>query len=289
VKTASPAYAERDALGGAAAAVSAGLADRLPTILQQFRPRIRIRLENNRFIAKTADDGRELALCLRLRHAVFYEECLGRRHPSGVDLDQFDPQCDHLLVLERPEGRCVGTYRILCSSWSDRFYSATEFHLANIVGLPGTKLELGRACVAPEYRDHRVLGWLWRGIGEYVKRCNASYLFGCSSVKTTRPSELAALYAYFRQRHLAAPDAQVRPKRRLALKGLCELLPGAVREFSSAWLEGLIPPLLRLYLRMGAVICGEPAIDRAFCCADFFTLLATSAVSVRTDQKYRQA
>jgi putative hemolysin len=35
----------------------------------------------------------------------------------------------------------------------------------------------------------------------------------------------------------------------------------------------LIPSLLKSYIKTGAVVCGEPALDQDFQCIDFFTLL----------------
>ena len=39
-----------------------------------------------------------------------------------------------------------------------------------------------------------------------------------------------------------------------------------------------VPPLLRGYLRLGAWICGAPALDPDFNCADFFVLLSLAGM-----------
>jgi putative hemolysin len=44
----------------------------------------------------------------------------------------------------------------------------------------------------------------------------------------------------------------------------------------------VIPPLLKGYLRLGAWVCGQPAIDVDFGVADLFVLLGLD----RVDQRY---
>lgn len=57
--------------------------------------------------------------------------------------------CDHLIIIEKETAdepkRSFGTYRMLCSQFTDRFYSETEFKIDAFLQVPGIKLELGRA------------------------------------------------------------------------------------------------------------------------------------------------
>ncbi|MEZ0216405.1 MAG: GNAT family N-acetyltransferase, partial [Rariglobus sp.] len=63
-------------------------------------------------MAKNADDVRAAQ---RLRFAVFNVE-MGEGLPgsaaTGLDADEFDEVCDHLLVVERATSEVVGTYRL---------------------------------------------------------------------------------------------------------------------------------------------------------------------------------
>jgi putative hemolysin len=43
----------------------------------------------------------------------------------------------------------------------------------------------------------------------------------------------------------------------------------------------LLPPLLRGYLRLGAWVCGEPALDADFGVADLFVLLSMARLDTR--------
>ena len=53
----------------------------------------------------------------------------------------------------------------------------------------------------------------------------------------------------------------------------------SIREF--------IPPLLKSYLKAGSVICGEPALDKKFKCADFFTVLDLGILADTYEKRYK--
>ncbi len=63
-------------------------------------------------IARSAADVEDAQ---RLRYKIFAEEMgaqVGDRI-TGLDADEFDPHCDHLIVRDQDSLRVVGTYRIL--------------------------------------------------------------------------------------------------------------------------------------------------------------------------------
>jgi len=80
----------------------------------------------------------ELDELLRLRFRVFnleLAEGLAASHDTGRDLDPFDAQCHHLIVVHRPSRRIVGTYRIQTTAMAEAsrgFYTATEFDLSRL-------------------------------------------------------------------------------------------------------------------------------------------------------------
>jgi len=47
-----------------------------------------------------------------------------------------------------------------------------------------------------------------------------------------------------------------------------------------------MPPLIKGYLRAGAWVCGEPAWDPDFNCADFFMLLPMSRLTGRYNRHF---
>ena len=53
--------------------------------------------------------------------------------------------------------------------------------------------------------------------------------------------------------------------------------------------EADLPPLMRGYLRAGALVCGEPAWDPEFSTADFLMLIAMDNVSGRYARRFALA
>lgn len=261
---------------------------RIDARLDRYRPHVRFTVENRRFIVRMAENGEDMRNVLRLRHAVFYEELLQKRHPLGLDLDRFDMRCDHLMLIDRESGRCVGTYRFNCSLFTRDFYTATEFDIGEIRQLPGVKVELGRACVHSAHRSGVAIMMLWKGISEYTKQTGARWLFGCSSVKTMDTDDLVALHGYFSSHHAGNGVVHARPNRRFRIRQFGDYYRfiasiGGVDEERAG---KLIPPLLRSYLKAGAAVLGEPIIDRHFRCADFLTLLDMKILDSQVGAKF---
>jgi len=255
--------------------------------LRYFKPKVSLFLETKKFVVKTVENGFELEKALNLRYEVFYEEMLNKRTFLGVDVDRFDPICDHLIIVEKGSEKVVGTYRLISSTYSDRFYSETEFLIHNLKTAKGNKLELGRACVHRDYRNGITIALLWRGISEYMKIVDARYLFGCSSISTTNFIEISLIYKYLRELHFSHGDFRVYPKQKHVIEQINNYLDTFQRfDIKTETIEELIPPLLKSYLKAGARVCGEPALDKKFRCADFLTVLDVELLNGSFD-KYR--
>jgi len=256
--------------------------------LRTFQPKIRFSIERHPYVVKTVESSWELESALRLRSRVFYEEMLGRRSASGLDMDTFDLRCDHLVIMDVRSSRCVGTYRLMASAYSDIFYSATEFDIRRLLSLPGVKLEVGRACIDKDYRTGAVIALLWAGIAQYLQKVGARYLFGCASVHTMDPVEIASISAYMKERGSVADELNLTP-----LSGHRPqdhgLLAASTALLSSSETRKKIPPLLTSYLRMGAKVSAEPAVDRDFHCVDYLTVLETSKLSASYERKFIRA
>lgn len=253
----------------------------------RFRPKIRIEIERGNFIIKTVENARELEQVLKLRFEVFYQELLDKKAVITKDIDEFDFICDHLVIFDKEKQKYAGTYRLNLSIFSKRFYSAQEFNIKNFLNLPGIKLELGRACVDKQYRTGVIISMLWRGLVEYIKLSGTRYLFGCSSVKTMDKKEVALLYLYLME-HFKAPDVlMVEPTRNFRIPSFTEYTRQLILDDQSASVaQSLIPPLLNFYLKSGAFVCGEPALDKSFKCVDFFTVLDMNNLKKSIEKKY---
>jgi putative hemolysin len=239
-----------------------------------------------RYSLLVAQQQAEIRVAQRLRHRVFAGEMGAVLHTPepGLDIDDFDAHCDHLVVREDSTGDIVGTYRMLSPDGARRaggLYSQTEFVIPALTGLRETLVETGRSCVHPDHRTGAVINLVWAGIARYMLLTGYRWLVGCASVPLRTPgapdgSLAVGVWDTVRVRHLAPAQYRVVPHQpwdvetaRLA----DDLAPGIRR-------PGL-PPLLRGYLRLGAWVCGPPAHDPDFGVADFLVLLGLDRVNPR--------
>lgn len=214
-------------------------------------------------------DSAEIHEAQRLRYKVFAEE-MGAQltsAASGIDQDEFDDVCDHLIVRDTHSGEVVGTYRILPPEHALKigtYYSEQEFDLSRLTNLRPRMVEIGRSCVHVDYRGGAVITLLWSGLADYLRQHDYDYLMGCASVSMEDGGHAAAnLYRKLAAEVLSPVEWRVFPHTPIALDCL-----GAQGTFVS------VPPLIKGYLRVGANICGEPAWDPEFNCADFMMLLS---------------
>lgn len=251
---------------------------------KDFTGRVPVEFTRGHFTVKTVQSKRELWQVMTLRYEVFHREYKHKKIPFGLDRDRFDAQADHLAIIDNRINRIVGTYRLISDVRTTDFYSMTEFDISDLIARDGGKVELSRACIHKDYRNGAVITLLWRGIIEYLNQSGARWLFGMASVKTINPDELAAVY-----KTLEAEDAVDSSVRIKALEGYRikdfarSLEAAAVTEQSKA----MVPALLRSYLRAGAVVVGDPAIDMDFNCGDLFVVLDVSKMSSTYNRKYQ--
>jgi putative hemolysin len=266
-----------DLLGGQSTDLLGGLNDFL-----RFRQKVRIHFQRKNFTVKTVETRRELVQAFHLRYEVFHKEFAGRKFPIGLDTDRYDPLADLLVIVDTRTKRVVGTYRLICSKFGGPFYSESEFDLSSFLSGPGIKLELSRACIHRDYRQGIVMGLLWRGLGEYMTAVGAQYLFGCSSVKHTDPKAIAGVYRRLKAMGKVNEATAVEPVSEYRIEGFKAIAEG----LTEAEAEGEIPALFQAYLRAGASVYGEPALDLKFRCADFLTVLDRDQMSAGHEKKF---
>ncbi len=237
----------------------------------------------DRYRTRFARTPADLDAILRLRFEVFnveLNEGLSESDRTGRDEDPFDRHCDHLMIEDAASGSVVGTYRMQTQEMAREgigYYSAGEFDLSGLgAGVLGRSVEVGRACIAREYRKRSVLFLLWKGLGDYVTRRGKRYLFGCSSLST---QDEAFGVCAFRQ---LERSGHVHSALRVApLPGLeCHAGPHPCEDTVA------LPILFATYLRYGARVCGPPAIDRRFKTIDFLTLLDVECLDSSRRQLY---
>lgn len=232
---------------------------------------------NSRFEVRAARGPVDIAAAQRLRYQVFYEELTAR--PSAAmarvrrDFDEFDEICDHMLVIDRhgPAGeRTVATTRLLRGEVAEAhggFYCAREFDIRSLVraGTAGV-CEIGRSSVHPDYRASAIIQLLWRGLAHYYQTHRISYVIGCASFPGEDPSAHAHALAYLFDQHLAPLERRAR-----AWPHLYTPMESRLGEAPSArriWAR--LPPLIKGYLRLGAVVGDGAVVDAQFQTTDVF-------------------
>jgi L-ornithine Nalpha-acyltransferase len=257
----------------------------MTTFVQNY-PTVLLRTDTLEVKLATTFAEREAAL--RLRFEVFnleLAEGLLASYERGYDTDAYDAYCDHLIVKDVATNKVVGTYRLLRQSVAERnigFYSENEFDLTSLKRLPGELLELGRSCVAHAYRNATTVSRLWNAIIEYARQRGIAYLFGCGSLHQSESEEVLPLYAYLRDHYLAPAEFRVQPLASCRMQ---------LDETARVWYEPRamsrqLAPVMKGYLRAGAMICGAPAFDAEFGTADVLVLLEMENLTARYKNHY---
>jgi putative hemolysin len=253
--------------------------------------RPQVHAEVGRYRLRLAQSVEDRDAACRLRFRVFNIELgegLESSYQTGLDCDQFDLFCEHLLVEDKVSRRIVGTYRMQSGVSAARnlgYYSEQEFELDPYEPLRAGILELGRASIDREHRTPEVLTLLWRGIAQYATDMGLRFLIGCSSLNSKDPAEGWQMYHQLDQ-YRVLPEFETAPTLRYACpseqEGRYPQQPAlqesqSLRTHSDTAVK--IPKLLKTYLAIGARIAAPPAWDREFGTIDFLTLLDLKTIS----------
>ncbi len=235
---------------------------------------------------RLAETAAELDAAQALRYRIFYEEMQAKpdatTEAARRDVDAYDAQCDHLLVLDHSLGEgadaVVGTYRLIRKPAADAvggFYTRDEFNIAPLLALKGNLLELGRSCVDTRYRTRPTMQLLWRGIASYVFHYDIALMFGCASLPGVDPDAHKLALSYLHHYHLAPEEMRPRalPDRFVAL----DRMPKDAIDMKRALAD--LPPLIKGYLRLGGFIGDGAVIDHQFNTVDVCILVKTDLVT----------
>jgi putative hemolysin len=280
---------------GSTSLVELSLTTRAPS-LPAVPHKPRIHAEAGRYRLRLAESLEDRNAACRLRFKVFNIELgegLQSSYRTGLDTDQFDPICEHLLVEDKleeyPARRIVGTYRMQSGTTAGRnlgYYSEQEFSFAPYEPLRAGILELGRASIDRKHRTPEVLTLLWRGIAQYATDMGLRYLVGCSSLTSKDPAEGWQMYRHLEQ-YRVSPEFATEPTAAYACpmeQEGAEAQPLHLHQDPSLPVPPLpiqvkVPKLLKTYMALGARISGPPAWDREFGTIDFLTLLDLKSIS----------
>ena len=235
-----------------------------------------------RYTVRIAQTQKEIESALRLRYEVFSLELPGLEDSGKnceLEFDEFDYNCKHLIVIETRTRKTVGTYRLNTLETAGKtsgFYSSGEFSVENLPPkiLAGA-VEIGRSCIAREHRNTKVLFLLWKGLAGFVKQTRKRYFFGCCSIFTQDCETGKNVFRQLKNDGFLHEKFRVEPRK----EKICD--SEDVSENSKA---AELPMLFKMYLKIGAKVCGLPTIDREFGTIDFFVIFDVTTLTA----KYRR-
>jgi putative hemolysin len=247
-------------------------------------------------LAETVADIRRAQ---RLRYEVFYEEMSAtpgtKARIRRLDQDPYDAVCDHLLVIDKAaqpkasgwtSGRrptVAGTYRVLRQDRVPHgvdFYTQSEYDIAPLIAARSPRyrfMELGRSCVLKPYRNKRTVELLWHGLWTYVREHKVDVMIGCASFEGTDPKQHAMALSFLHHFAQASPDWMCRAH--APLYQSMNLMPKDKVDAKAALRA--MPPLIKGYLRLGAMIGDGAVIDRQFGTTDVLIILPVEKIDPR--------
>lgn len=227
-------------------------------------------MTRGRYTARFAETPGDVMAAQSLRHLCF-------RGGPGLDVDDFDAECRHVLI-EDAGGSPVCCFRLLplrSGAEIGRSYSAQYYDLAALECFDKPMAELGRFCIHPGHGDPDILRIAWGALTRYVDDTGVGMLFGCSSFKGVEAAPYLDAFAKLRADHLAphrwGPRIKAPRVYRFARR-LARRVPDAKRAALS------MPPLLRTYLLMGGWVSDHAVVDDDMNTLHVFTGLEIGAI-----------
>ncbi|MCF1710048.1 GNAT family N-acetyltransferase [Tabrizicola sp. J26] len=233
-------------------------------------------LRKGRYHARLASGEADLRRAQQLRYLTF--RARNAVQAEGLDADEFDAVCQHMLVEEARSGTLVCCFRLMPLAGGaeiGRSYSAQYYNLSALSDFDGPMVEMGRFCIHPDWKDPDILRVAWGAMTRFVDETGVEMLFGCSSFRGTEAEAYLDAFAMLKEAHLAPKRWLPRVKApnvfRFA-RALKRLKPDAKRAMQA------MPPLLRTYLLMGGWVSDHAVVDRDLDTLHVFTGLEIRAI-----------
>jgi putative hemolysin len=247
-----------------------------------IKDRVLNKVQSNQYTIKFASTEAEVEAAMKLRYKVFNEE-LSREFDfdAGIDKDQYDDQCHHLIVVDNKSEEIIGTYRMQSfeqASQGNGFTSAVRFKLNNLPEeVLKNAVEVGRACISKEHRSGRVLFLLWKGFAGYLEHFRKRYLFGYAALDTNNMRVAQNTLDYLKKEGHIHPNFYIEPK---------EGYIPEKNQFKEDTEDYEIPPLFKNYLDVGSKVIAGPSYDKKLDLIHFMILLDIEEISDRTRKMF---
>lgn len=236
-----------------------------------------VKFLKGRYTVRFAETRADVEAAQRLRYLAFVAGSGAEPREDGLEADDYDALCHHVLIEERKTGQLVCTYRFLDlegGAQISQSYSAQFYGLDGLADYQGRMLEMGRFCIHPQVQDPDILRVAWGAMTRYVDEQDVEMLFGCSSFHGTEWKDHADALAMLKHRHLG-------PKRFLPKVKAPNVFKYAARlrrkpDARRAMLK--MPPLLKTYLMMGGWVSDHAVVDRDLNTLHVFTGVEIKAI-----------
>ena len=234
-----------------------------------------------RYCARFALSKDDLLAAQELRY-----KCFNLSNDKGLDVDEFDSICRHVLVENLENGKLICCYRIM--SFPDgkditRSYSSRFYDLGSIENFPKPMIEVGRFCIDPVTTDHQVVLAAWAALTQLVDENGIEFLFGCSSFEGIAKEKYLHCFAFLREKHIA-PEHWLPKVKAAQVISYSEANCCKVNK-KKALLN--MPPLLKSYLSMGAWVSDHAVVDYSMKTLHLFTGVEVSKIPRRRKQFLR--
>ncbi len=207
----------------------------------------------SRFEALISRDRFWFRQAQRLRHRSFMAEPEDAALPLSCLDDRLDDYCQHVVVRDINEDVTVGACRILAPDDARRaggYESDRLFDLEMLGLLRERMVEVGRACIHPEYRGELVMRRVLSALARYLIENGLDHVIGSADLDIGDGGHRAAsIHRIAWERSASPEDYRVFPLKPLPLDILSDTRGASP------------PPVLRALLESGAWVSGEPAVS----------------------------
>jgi putative hemolysin len=230
------------------------------------------------FRVQSAESCQDLLPSFRLRYQVFHKELLRKKNSMGLDVDEHDAFADHLLFWNDKKSELIASVRIFQDPDLIHSPCQQEFYMDRVLeSSKKSKMEFGRLCIHPDYRNSFINDWIWSALGEYAWMLGSELLYGIASLRLRPNQEAALAYHQLHQEGFFDPAHFSHPRPPYQLNKLDPWI-NFLRQHplppTSSFTEK-ITPLLQSFLAAQGKIVSEPAWDPHYQCLDFLTMIPT--------------
>ena len=236
----------------------------------------------NNFIVKLAETEKEYHSLFKLRYFDLLKDYNDNVfNENEEDKDEYDKYCDHIIVIDQNIDEVVGTYRLIKSnhlSVLKSFLTESEFDITPLKKYQ--VLEVGRAVVKESYRDSNVISLLWKAIIHYAIEEKVDYMIGTASFHGIDPKPYEDTFSYLYDKCLASIE-----ERCLANPNSC--LPLNMKaDYDIETAKKNMPPLVKGYLNLGAVVGDGVYVDKDFNSLDVLIILKIANINERYMKRF---